>query len=114
MINSQVFEHLLEDELAIADLTGKSLNVYYELAIRHGNNKPGIDIKDVLESLAFDVVGMKTIDADFRFIISMEKCKEEIIKQIQTIENSIDKIDSPFKFTKQAKLIENSISDAKK
>ena len=49
-------------------------------------DKPVINIKDVLESLAFDVVGMRTIDVDFRFIDSMEKCKEEIIKQIQAIE----------------------------
>jgi hypothetical protein len=43
----------------------------------------------------------------------MEKCKEEIIKQIQAIENDTSKIDSPIKFTKYAKLIDRSISDAK-
>ena len=113
MINSQVFEHLLEDELAITDLTGKNPNVYYELAVRHAADKPVISIKDVSESLAFDVVGMRTIDVDFRFIDSMEKCKEEIVKQIQAIESGISNIDSPIKFTKQAKLIDHSISEAK-
>jgi CheY-like chemotaxis protein len=113
MINSQVFEHLMEDELAIADLTGKNPNVYYELAIRHGVDKPVINIKDESESLAFDVVGMRTINVDFRFIDSMDKCKEEIIKQIQAIEDGTGNIDSPFKFTKQAKLIDNPLSDAK-
>jgi hypothetical protein len=73
MINSQVFEHLMEDDLAIADLTGKNPNVYYELAIRHGADKPVINIKEESESLAFDVVGMRTIDVDFRFIDSMDK-----------------------------------------
>src|SRR5918994_6157086 len=100
MINSQVFEHLMEDELAIADLTGKNPNVYYELAIRHGADKPVINIKEASESLAFDVVGMRTIDVDFRFIDSMDKCKEEITKQIQAIENGTGKLDSPIKFTK--------------
>jgi CheY-like chemotaxis protein len=113
LINSQVFEHLMEDDLAIADLTGKNPNVYYELAIRHGADKPVINIKEVSESLAFDVVGMRTIDVDFRFLDSMDKCKEEIIKQIQTIEDGSGKIDSPIKFTKQAKLIDNSLRDAK-
>jgi CheY-like chemotaxis protein len=113
MINSQVFEHLMEDELTIADLTGKNPNVYYELAVRHGNGKPVINIKEESESLAFDVVGMRTIDVDFRYIVSMDRCKEEIIKQIQAIENGTAKIDSPIKFTNQAKLIGNPISDAK-
>jgi CheY-like chemotaxis protein len=114
MINSQVIEHLVEDDIAIADLTGKNPNVYYELAIRHGVNKPVINIKDISESLAFDIVGMRTIDVDFRFIDSMKKCKKEIIKQIQAIENGTGKIDSPIKFTKQAKRIDHSISDLKR
>ena len=113
MINSQVIDHLMEDELAIADLTGKNPNVYYELAIRHGANKPVINIKEASESLAFDVVGMRTIDVDFRFIESMNKCKEEIIKQIQAIEDGTGIIDSPVKFTKQAKVVDKSLSDAK-
>jgi CheY-like chemotaxis protein len=114
MINTQVIEHLMEDDIAIADLTGKNPNVYYELAIRHGVNKPVINIKDVSESLAFDIIGMRTIDVDFRFIDSMKKCRKEINKQIQTIENGSDNIfDSPIKYTKQAKRIDESISDLK-
>jgi CheY-like chemotaxis protein len=114
MINSQVIEHLMEDEIAIADLTGRNPNVYYELAIRHGVDKPVINIKDVSESLAFDIVGMRTIDVDFRYIESMKKCKKEIIRQLQAIEEGTNTIDSPIKFTKQAKLIDNSISDLKR
>ena len=111
IINSQVIEHLIEDEVAIADLTGKNPNVYYELAIRHGVNKPVINIKDVSESLAFDIVGMRTIDVDWRLMDSMKKCRREIIKQIQAIENGIGTIDNPIIFTKQAKRVDNSISD---
>ena len=114
LINSQVIEHLMEDDIAIADLTGRNPNVYYELAIRHGVDKPVINIKDVSESLAFDIVGMRTIDVDFRYIDSMKKCKKEIIRQIQAIEGDTNTIDSPIKFTKQAKLIDNSISDLKR
>lgn len=114
MINSQVIDHLMEDELAIVDLTGNNPNVYYELAIRHGTNKPVINIKERSESLAFDVLGMRTIDVDFRFIDSMDKCKEEISKQIQAIEDGTGIVYSPVKFTKQAKLVDNSLSDAKK
>jgi hypothetical protein len=75
-VTSQVIEHLMEVELAIVDLTGRNPNVYYELAIRHGAKKPVIQIKQTLESLPFDIVGTRTIDFDFRFIFSMDKCKE--------------------------------------
>jgi CheY-like chemotaxis protein len=114
MITSQVIQHLIEDELAIADLTGQNPNVYYELAIRHGNNKPVIHIKDVSESLPFDVVGIRTIDVDFRFIYSMEKCKQEIIKHIQTIENDKNAFDNPVKFAQKAKRIEIDIDELKR
>jgi hypothetical protein len=36
-------------------------------------------------NVAFDIVGMRTIDVDFRYIDSMKKCKKEIIRQIQAI-----------------------------
>jgi CheY-like chemotaxis protein len=114
MINSQVIDHLMEDELAIADLTGNNPNVYYELAIRHGANKPVINIKERSESLAFDVLGMRTIDVESRFIDSMEKCKEEISKQIQAIEDGTGIVYSLIQSTRQTKVLDKSLSDAKK
>jgi len=111
MISSQVIEHLMDDEIAIADLTGKNPNVYYELAIRHVIKKPVIHIKDVSESLPFDVLGMRTIDVDYRFIQSMERCKQDIIKQIKGIESSSNEIETPITFTERAKSIDGILSE---
>ena len=113
-VTSQVIEHLMYDELAVADLTGGNPNVYYELALRHGAKKPVIQIKEASESLPFDIVGTRTIDLDFRFVDSMNKCKEEIIKQIQEIENNPEEVDTPIKITEQAKQIGSMISTLKK
>ena len=35
---------------------------------------------------------MRTINVDYRFIDSMDRCREEIIKQIKEIENTSDKL----------------------
>ena len=100
IITSQIIEHLVKDELVIADLTYRNPNVFYELAIRHFVKKPFIQIKEVEEIIPFDIANMRTINADFRYVDSMEKCKDDIIKQIEEIENNPDKvIETPVCFT---------------
>ena len=99
IITSQIIEHLLKDELVIADLTNKNPNVFYELAIRHMVKKPFIQIKEVLEIIPFDIVTQKTINVDYRFVDSMNRCREEIEKQIQEIEKNPNKlIETPISF----------------
>jgi CheY-like chemotaxis protein len=114
MITSQVIQHLMEDELTIADLTGRNPNVFYELALRHAIGKPVIHIKEISESLPFDVLGIRIIDIDSRYIDDIEKAKETIKEYIKTIEREPNRIDeNPITISKNSITISALVTDLK-
>jgi len=98
LITNQIIERLWTDELVIADLFGNNPNVYYELALRHAFNKPFIQMQDSSEDLPFDIQGMRTIRFDYRFVDSMDQCREEIIKQVKSIVKDPSKVESPVSY----------------
>ena len=95
IITSQIIQHLLDDDLVIADLTGQNPNVFYELAIRHTVRKPFVQIIQSGEPIPFDIAPTRTIYIDHRDLDSVARCKEELIKQIHAAEKDPDKVDSP-------------------
>jgi hypothetical protein len=88
----------MNSELVIADLTGANPNVIYELALRHAFRKHVIQIKDLGDSLPFDIRGTRTINVEYNFVESMDACKNQIIEQIRNIESNPKKVESPVSF----------------
>jgi hypothetical protein len=86
MITTQVVEHLIHDELVVADLTGRNPNVFYELAIRHVTRKPLIQLMGADEELPFDVAAMRTVFVDIRDLDSVAAAKDEIADQVRSFE----------------------------
>jgi len=95
IITSQVIQRLIDDDLVIADLTGRNPNVFYELAIRHMVKKPIVQIIKSGESIPFDVAPTRTIHVDHQDLDSVANCKEELIRQIRSTEKDPTKVDSP-------------------
>ncbi len=98
LITSQMIQHLIDDSLVIADLTGRNPNVYYELAIRHTIKKPFIQIIEYDEIIPFDVAGIRTISVEHKDLDSVHDCKEKLISQIQSIERNPNNIETPISF----------------
>jgi hypothetical protein len=95
MITSQVIQHIMNDPLVVADLTGRNPNVFYELALRHALRKPLVQIIKRGEQIPFDVAGTRTIPVDRHDLDSVETAKEEIVKQIKAIEKKPADIETP-------------------
>ena len=95
IITSQVIQHLIDDPLVIADLTGANANVFYELAVRHAVRKPLVQIIDAAETIPFDLAASRTIKFDYTDLDSAEQAREEIKRQIKAVEENPGEVDTP-------------------
>jgi hypothetical protein len=82
-ITAQVIQHVLGSKAAVADLTGRNPNVYYELAIRHTAKLPTVLIADEGEVLPFDIAQMRTIFFSHTDLRSADHCRTEIVRHLR-------------------------------
>jgi hypothetical protein len=90
IITTQILQHIVDDPMVVADLTGQNPNVFYELAVRHALRRPYVQIIHRGERIPFDVAGVRTIEVDHRDLDSVEAAKGEIQKQMDASVNGTE------------------------
>lgn len=95
IITNQIIESIVEADLVVADLTEKNPNVFYELAIRHGLQKPFIHIIDSSEKIPFDIAGVRAIQINIHDLDSVYNAKKEMSDHVKNIEDGKMPIDNP-------------------
>lgn len=108
LITSQVIQHVVDDPLVIADLTGWNPNVFYELSLRHALKKPVVQIIQANENIPFDISASRTIFVDHHDLDSVAKAKEEIVKQIKAVEKNPTDVDTPISVAIELQLLRQS------
>ena len=93
----QIIEHIYYAKIIIADLTGKSANVFYELGISHTlHNNVIVIAKDIQRDVPFDVSNYKVIEYQDS-IRGGRRLSAALEKAISTFEEWTDRPSNPVK-----------------
>lgn len=85
MIDRQIIEHLLDDDVVIADMSAQNPNVFYELGIRHMIEKPVIHMHMTGTDIPFDVKPFRSIEFSYAKPGSLLKARTALKDAIQAV-----------------------------
>jgi hypothetical protein len=88
LITNQIIEHLINDDLVVADLTDLNPNVFYEVAVRHAARKPIVHLITKGQVIPFDVANMRAVQYALDDPDALEEAQDDLRKKVAAIEDS--------------------------
>jgi hypothetical protein len=107
-ITPQIVESILDADLVIADLSGFNPNVYYEVAIAHGYEKPTVHVQIASEKPAFDLKDLRLVRYDLTNPRKLLAAVETLEKYAAFASEHPTKVQTPLSGAKQFLQIEES------
>lgn len=87
LITDQIIAATIDADLAIADLTGANPNAFYELAIRHMEQKAVIHMAEEGELLPFDIKDYRAVFYKIEHPDDLKRAQAELAEQVEAIED---------------------------
>lgn len=107
-ITSQIIESILEADLVVADLSGYNPNVYYEVAVAHGYERPTVHIQRSDEDPAFDLKDMRLVRYDTSDPDLLEKAQKTLTEFARFAMANPEKVLTPLSGAKRFVQISDS------
>jgi len=95
MIDAQIIDHLLEDELVIADMSELNPNAFYEMGIRHMKELPIIHMFRKGTDIPFDVKLYRAIPFSFDHPAELAEARGALKSAIEAVLSPNYKPDNP-------------------
>lgn len=87
-ITTQVIGRIVEADIIVADLSDHNPNVFYELAVAHGYQKPVVHLMEDGQKVPFDVVDQRVIFYDLTDPESVDKARLALAKSVEWLDEN--------------------------
>lgn len=94
-ISIQIFKHLVDDPMVVADLTDGNPNVYYELAVRHATRKPAVHLIRRGDLIPFHVATLRAVIVDDSEVETLQTSQSDLSQAILFAEHQRHDYGSP-------------------
>ncbi len=107
-ITPQIIASIMSADLIVADISGGNANVFYELAIAHGYDRPTVHMQNTGHRPPFDIKDMRVIDYDVTDLDSVADAKRQLKNSAKYAAENPESIDTPLKGAESFRVVQSS------